>query len=435
MAAIESIINRHQDEIKQLAQEKDLSRTTRRLMDISQDFNLPQSVQQKVVALRVAYNDTDNADQLSELQNESLALLAEVESLLSRRATAGLNLPELTPWTPQKNQDNTATIASSDSSQSLSENWLDNNSIAFGARGLTKSYRPGKFKFQLKPLALNLILGQITGVVGENGNGKTTLLRLIAGDLAHSGGIIAYPALEGGKILDWYTIKQQIAYIPQQIRPWTGKLKTNLQFTAALNGLLGVENIAQVDFLIHRLGLTKYADSYWDEISTGYRLRFELARALVKRPHLLVLDEPLANLDINTRALFLQDLRYLATSIRYPMAVILSSQQLQEVEAVSDNIIFLRAGEAIYNGPVKGLGADRSENVFELAITANRVALYQAFADLPNVRIEDQGLSLFIYTPVEITSQLLMQRLIAHQIQVEYFREISQSTRRLFLEN
>jgi ABC-2 type transport system ATP-binding protein len=230
---------------------------------------------------------------------------------------------------------------------------------------------------------------------------------------------------------NWYAVKQHIAFIPQHLDKWLGLLKDNLHLSAANHGIFGQENEEAVDFIIHRLGLTKYKNAKWNDISSGYKLRFELARALVWKPQLLILDEPLANLDINSKLLFMQDLRLLSNSLRYPIAIIMSSQQLHEIESVVDNIIFLKEGYPIYNGRVNEFGKDRETNVFELAGDFSRQDLYQWLKDYQAIKIEDTGQSFIIETPVGFTGNQLLAMLSEKQ-KIEYFRDISQSTRKLF---
>ncbi len=136
------------------------------------------------------------------------------------------------------------------------------------------------------------------GIVGENGNGKTTLLRCMAGQLALDSGVLNFTRLEKP---DHYGIKHQLAFIPQRIPRWFGLLKDNLHFSAAISGVKGEENNVMVDFMLERLDLTPYAHLTWNQISSGYRTRFEIARILLLKPKLLILDEPLANLDINAQ--------------------------------------------------------------------------------------------------------------------------------------
>lgn len=284
--------------------------------------------------------------------------------------------------------------------------------------------------FELAKMDLEIKAGELTGIVGENGNGKTTLLRIIAGELAINGGRISYPHIVNTTD-DWYFIKQHIAFIPQQLRKWQGLLKDNLHFSAANHGIFGKENEDMVNFIIHRLGLTKYKNARWGDISSGYKLRFELARALVWRPRLLVLDEPLANLDINTKLLFMQDLRLISNIRKFPIGIILSSQQLHEIESVVDNIMFLKDGDVVYSGPVKDFGEDREVNTFEFSGDFTREELNKILADFGDISIEDTGQSLIIHTPKEVTVSEILTAISAEK-KVDYFRDISKSTRKLF---
>ena len=315
----------------------------------------------------------------------------------------------------------------------LSEKRNRSDIVFFGQKSHKNLSLSSKYTFTLPDIDLDLKLGEISGIVGENGNGKTTLLRIVAGDLEASSGIIQYPRFnlpEG----DWYRIKQNIAFIPQALPVWQGFLKENLHFTAAIHGIKGAENEDRVNFIIHRLGLTKYEDALWSEISSGYKLRFELARALVWNPGLLIIDEPLANLDINTQQVFLQDLRYLADSTQNPMSILLSSQHLHEVESIADNIIFIKNGEALYNGRMADFGQDRSENLYELITSLTKMEVQAKLSHLENVRVEDVGRNLIIHTPLTMDANILLGEVVGAGISVEYFRNISTSTLKLFRE-
>ncbi|NRA12356.1 MAG: ABC transporter ATP-binding protein [Crocinitomicaceae bacterium] len=170
---------------------------------------------------------------------------------------------------------------------------------------VSKSYSAGRF--ELKNINLNINAGEITGIVGENGNGKTTLLRVVAGELDVDAGEIQFM---GSTIesTDWRSFKEQITYIPQRIPRWYGYLRTNLVFQASIHGIPSDEIDTQLNLLLDELGLQEYTDLKWSEISTGYRLRFQLAKMLIGKPKLLVLDEPIANLDIKAQEKFLTDL-------------------------------------------------------------------------------------------------------------------------------
>lgn len=408
-----SIQSQRLAELRLLGKEGDLSRLSRRLLDFMADRPVPGELRQAAIRLRAGYNRFASLEQGEQDPADREALLRQGSEVLAALETY-LDLQQPLPAPVQ----------------------LRDNSRVFSGHQVTKTFRSGKHRFELPPLDLDLRLGEITGIVGENGNGKTTLLRIVAGDLRASGGTLTYPYLERGDEigLDWYQIKQHIAFIPQSLDPWQGYLKENLHFSAAIHGIRGAENEELVDFMIHRLGLSRYEGSRWSEISSGYRLRFELARALVRRPRLLIIDEPLANLDINTQEVFIQDLRYLASSSQYPLSILISSQHLHEVERIADHIVFIKNGEALFNGRTADFGADRRENIFEFSTTWTKSQLQASLPPDQGLLLEDRGHHFLLRTPLDLSSSQVLALLVAAEVPVDYFRDISTSTLKLFRE-
>ncbi|MDJ0898141.1 MAG: ABC transporter ATP-binding protein [Xenococcus sp. MO_188.B8] len=309
------------------------------------------------------------------------------------------------------------------------------NTVFLG-QNIKKKYRGKSTDFTLFVDQLRLNYGEITSLVGENGNGKTTLLRIVAGQLKESSGKIEYPALSRKrkpKNRDFISIKQQIAYIPQELPKWSGLLIDNLHFSAAIHGITGEDNEFEVDFIISRLGLDKYRNSIWSEISGGFKMRFALAKALLWNPKILVLDEPLANLDVNTQMLFLEDLRDIADSTENRKAIILSSQHLHEVESITDNIIFISNGSASYNGSLQNFGEDRTANSFEFVCNLSKNELMNVLEEIDYSKIDIViHYHYIITTSRSVTSGILFTLFSEKGIDVSFFRDISKSTRRLF---
>jgi ABC-2 type transport system ATP-binding protein len=249
--------------------------------------------------------------------------------------------------------------------------------------------------------------------------------------LSHSSGNLDFPNLNVN-LPEWRPAKEKIAYIPQRIPRWFGVLRDNLQFKASIHGIKGEENIKKVDELLELLGLTEYANHKWTEISTGYRLRFELARMLVGEPQLLILDEPIANLDINAQQKFLSDLQYFVKNSTSGLSVILSSQQLHEIESFSDNIIFLKQGKSLYTGAIKDFGLERSENTFEISSDLSLASFTSLFSSEELKSIQQIGNKLVFNTKTELNSSAILERLLQNKVNISYFRDISQSTKKLF---
>lgn len=290
------------------------------------------------------------------------------------------------------------------------------------AESITKTYSNGNFS--LKPSSLRIGSGDILGVVGENGNGKTTLLRCLAGQLGIDSGSIRYAEL---KESDPFAIRQKVAFIPQRIPRWYGFLKDNLHFSASIAGIHGEKNEWMVDFMLERLGLARYAELTWNQISSGYRTRFEIARVLLQRPHLLILDEPLANLDINAQQTILTDLRFMSRSLRHPMGVVLSSQQLHEVEKVADHILFIRNGECLYHARTGEKTGD--EFVLEMETPVDRETLLGLFGEGISVRYNGG-----FYTLIsnQLDAQTMLKTLVMAGVPITYARDITHSTKRFF---
>ncbi len=209
------------------------------------------------------------------------------------------------------------------------------------AKKIAKKFRGGKF--QLNGVDIQVNQGDIWGIVGENGNGKTTLLRILAKELSSDSGELNFDL--GEKFNSDYDLRCKLIYVPQRTKKWYGPLLDNLRFTAAHYGLHGERNDLTVQLFILRFGLWQYKDLNWNQLSSGYKMRFELARTFLRAPKLLLLDEPLANLDVLAQQTVLDDLRHLAQSISNPIGIILSSQQLFEVEKISEKVLFLKNGQ------------------------------------------------------------------------------------------
>jgi ABC-2 type transport system ATP-binding protein len=298
--------------------------------------------------------------------------------------------------------------------------------VLIEAKGVSKSYNTGHFS--LKPVSMTLQSGEIIGVVGENGNGKTTYLRALSGQLAIDEGEVSYGQL---KKQDYYAVKSYIAFVPQRIPRWFGYLKDNLHFSASISGYTGKTNDVMVDYVIHRFGLQPYAHLTWNQISSGYRTRFEIARILLQKPSLLVLDEPLANLDINAQQTLLTDLKLVTKSKRHNMGIILSSQQLHEVEKVADDVMMLKQGELVYTRKTQEAQQKESlaaTTVIEIETKHSRSEIEKA---LGNVKISFTGGYYMIETSAHTLPQLILA-LVSNGIELTYLRDISTSTKQYF---
>lgn len=310
-------------------------------------------------------------------------------------------------------------------------NTLDTNKLnLLELKDVKKRYAAGNF--ELGPINLTLKAGEVIGLVGQNGNGKTTLIRSIIGDLKLDSGKITYfndPNLELN-----YDIRSQIAYVEQTPATWYGSLMENLMFTAAHHDFAPEENEWYVKMYIARLGLWPYKDFKWKALSGGYKMRFELARTLLRNPKILLLDEPLANLDIVSQQLILDDLRFIAQSKVRPIGILLSSQQLYEVEKISTMVLFLNNGKPQYQEFKKESKLEAASNslIIEMESSSERTRIESVLSQLQLERIQFNGGTYLLHFKENTNFNQVLLKIGQSDLKVNYVRDISESSRRFF---
>ncbi|GAA4161576.1 hypothetical protein GCM10022217_27490 [Chryseobacterium ginsenosidimutans] len=295
------------------------------------------------------------------------------------------------------------------------------------ARNILKSY--GSNRFSLGPVSMEINKGQVYGLVGENGNGKTTLLRILAKEISYNEGNLHYSFNEDPK--NDYELRTKLIYIPQRTAKWYGSLKDNLKFVLSNYGVKAEENETRTLMMIARLGLWNYKHLKWSELSSGYKMRFELARTLLRKPEILLLDEPLANLDVLAQQVILEDLKSIANSVNNPIALILSSQQLYEVEKVSDKVIFLKNGQYKDNSELKN---DENDGlIIEIDTSNSREELLKVFENFNLEKLNFNGGVYVAYFSTDTEFFDVMAALGTAKTNIIYIRNISSSTRRFFV--
>jgi ABC-2 type transport system ATP-binding protein len=220
-------------------------------------------------------------------------------------------------------------------------------------------------------LSLRLEAGQVLGLLGVNGAGKSTTLAMVAGALRPDGGSIR---IQGQDFLEQPELaRQALGWLPEAAPLWPElTVREHLDAHGRLRGLSGERLDEARDAVLERLELNNLSRRLAGVLSQGQRQRLGLACALLHRPALLVLDEPANALDPVQVVALRTLLRELAAA---GTAVILSTHQLAEVTAVCDRVAILHEGVLRYDG---ALAADQhaalEKTFFDIAMNGKAQA-------------------------------------------------------------
>lgn len=223
-------------------------------------------------------------------------------------------------------------------------------SFAIELKSVKKQYK-GSLSPALDGLSLSVKENTITGLLGPNGAGKTTSINIICGLVNADEGV----ALVFGKDcrMRKEDIRAVIGIVPQQIALF-GNLTAweNFFYIGKLYGLSTVRIKEHAAHLLERMGLTKHADKRINRYSGGMKRRANIIASLLHDPKLLILDEPTAGVDVQSRAMiheFLDEYHAMNKTILY------TSHHLDEAEGLCEEVVIVDEGKHILNGTPKDL--------------------------------------------------------------------------------
>jgi ABC-2 type transport system ATP-binding protein len=217
---------------------------------------------------------------------------------------------------------------------------------AISTAGLTKHYPGVK---ALTDLSLEVRAGSVFGFLGPNGAGKSTAIKLLAGLMRPTSGSAA---VAGIRIDQGTAFRRQVGYLAQEPRfyDWMTGRET-LRFIASLYPREARVDGARIDEVLSRVGLADAADRRSGTYSGGMRQRLGIGQAIVARPRVLLLDEPVSALDPLGRREVLELMR----ELKGEATVFYSTHILDDVERISDDVAILDAGRLVRMAPTAEL--------------------------------------------------------------------------------
>ena len=264
---------------------------------------------------------------------------------------------------------------------------------------LTRSYGPLR---AVDNLSFSIGAGEIVGLLGHNGAGKTTVMKMLTGFLEPTGGLIRIDGLE--MTTHRRAIQARIGYLPENCPVYPEMTVAGyLQYQAALHGVNDADMGPLLRNTLERTALTDKAAHEIATLSRGYRQRVGVAQAILHRPRILILDEPTNGLDPTQ----IQHMRGLLRDLAREATLIISTHILQEVQAVCDRVIIIQHGRKALDARLDELSAGRRLLAL-LTPHAEAASLLAKLAGVTKVeRLPDEdGLACFALTSARPAREL-----------------------------
>ena len=242
------------------------------------------------------------------------------------------------------------------------------SATAIHVRGLTRTFGDVT---AVDDLSFGVREGELFGLVGPDGAGKTTTLRILAGVLAPTGGDATVFGVSVAR--DPEAMKPRIAYMPQRFGLYADlTVRANLDFYGDLHGLpRGAERESRVERLYRFSNLDPFASRLAGKLSGGMKQKLALSCALIHRPQLLLLDEPTFGVDPISRLdlwIILQEM------LTEGITILLTTSYLDEAERC-DRVALLDRGRIVALDAPRALQADLDGRAFEIRASSPRAAL------------------------------------------------------------
>jgi ABC-2 type transport system ATP-binding protein len=235
--------------------------------------------------------------------------------------------------------------------------------IALQIDGLTKSYGD---VVAVDDLSLVVRRGEIFGILGPNGSGKTTTVKMMLGMLDPDGGSIRVNGID--PVVDSRAVKARLGYVSEEAVLYSSMNARDIfELVASVRGIEQVVAVERTRRYLASFGVTDLLEKPMGTMSRGQKQKIEIIAALLHRPDLLILDEPLSGLDAKSVRVFKEILNL---HTERGGAVLFSTHILEVAEELCDRICVIAKGKHVASGTPAELrsasrgGGDRLEDVF-----------------------------------------------------------------------
>ncbi len=280
---------------------------------------------------------------------------------------------------------------------------------------LTRSY--GSF-YAVENVSFSISKGEIIGLLGHNGAGKTTIMKIVTGYLEADDGEVLLDGISLNN--NTKLLQQHLGYLPENLPLYPEMTVAEyLEFVADLKGVQAKDKITEIKRVIKATDLSSKLLAPIETLSRGFKQRVGVAQAIIGKPKLLILDEPTNGLDPEQT----QHMRELIKEIAKEATVILSTHIMQEVNALCDRVLILKSGQLVLDEKldklqqskhlvvetdctdlqlieqISGVNAIEVKNDSKLIVEISKQAFSRAISSDISKAIIESGASLFSIYP------------------------------------
>ena len=301
------------------------------------------------------------------------------------------------------------------------------SSLAIQIEDLKKSYNNVP---ALKGVNINISKGEFFGLLGPNGAGKTTTINILTGLVFKDHGNCL--VFDKDIVKDYRYTRSKIGIAAQELSvDWFFTIEKLLYFQAGYYGISTEKAKSKVDELLDRLGLDKKRDSRLRQLSGGMKRRFQIAKALVHDPEILILDEPTAGVDVELR----HDLwKYLKELHHNGKTILLTTHYIEEAELLCENVAIIDEGKILKMDSPKKLTKELGDSGITVKIGQNiNNADIDSVLNGLNYTIEDSRLHFSVKDPEKSISEII-QRLTKINVPLQSITTETSSLEDVFLD-
>ena len=290
-------------------------------------------------------------------------------------------------------------------------------------KNVTKSF---KGKIAVNNFSMELQAGECVGLIGPNGAGKSTLIKVISDITNPTAGEVLLNGIKISKM------KSEIGYLPQypNFFHWMTARET-LMFMGQLSGLNKVELSKSIPEILEKVGLKGEENAKVSTFSGGMKQRLGIAQALLHKPSLIVMDEPVSALDPIGR----REVLNLIEEIKKDTTILLSTHILSDAEEICERFVIIKDGTKIEDTTITELLHRNSENKLMIEITAKDQKWIEVVKKLPYVKdVEVVGLKIKVKVEsIEINKNMLLQNALEHKVNIVKFEMSNDTLEEIFL--